>query len=62
VVGGGVEVSTSYQGVLEDAVSKLSEEESKNLLMEIATSLSGSGEDKERCHDVISDIIKRIIV
>ncbi|MEK5207495.1 hypothetical protein [Psychrobacillus sp. FSL H8-0510] len=54
-------MSTSFQGVLEDAVSNLSEEDSKNILMEIATSLSGSGEDKERCHDIISEIINRII-
>jgi hypothetical protein len=52
----------SYQGVLEKAVHKLTEEEAKDILMEIAVSLSGSEEEKERCHDLIMEIVNKRVL
>ncbi|USK27369.1 hypothetical protein LIT32_18040 [Bacillus sp. CMF21] len=52
----------SYQGVLEKAVHKLTEEEAKDILMDIAVSLSGSEEEKERCHDLIMEIVNKRVL
>lgn len=48
----------SYQNDLENAVNKMTEAEVKDVLMEIATSLAGIEDNKERCHDLIADIIR----
>ena len=52
----------SYQNDLEDAVNKMSEDELKETLMDIAVSVSGSGRDKEKCHDAIVDVINKRIL